>query len=246
MPLDPPRRSLVAARAFTLIELLVVISIIALLISILLPALSAARRTAQQAQCASTARQIVLGMTSYAVDSDGYYPDVTGNDASRSWGSYAPALVGPPPQPRGLGLLWKHGYLPTWEAFYCAGRPREAWPAQFLFSSDPAHMIGEYPRASCYNLRGWEGDPTDWRMPDRGRLAVTADMFFNWYYALIAHESGINVGYSDGSVQLVRHDTLYPSGGLPFNEQLRNWSPTIGNTIGHVRHHQAYRFLDTQ
>lgn len=75
-------------KAFTLIELLVVISIIAVLVSILLPALRQARQTARVMACASQLRQLSLMMAAYAMDHEEDVPRgvfFPGNSSLIAW-----------------------------------------------------------------------------------------------------------------------------------------------------------------
>jgi prepilin-type N-terminal cleavage/methylation domain-containing protein len=102
-------RQPITRHAFTLIELLVVISIIALLIGILLPALASAREAARQSKCLSNIRQTGVGTSTYSADFDNFmipgnlYPSVAGVGKNLDWHCY----------------LWAHYLNKNVGAFQC-------------------------------------------------------------------------------------------------------------------------------
>lgn len=82
-------------RAFTLIELLVVVAIIAILIGILLPALSKARGSAFAMVALSNQRGLMQGVISYSSSNDGWLPGIN-TSGRRLWGGSVSSL--PPDQ----------------------------------------------------------------------------------------------------------------------------------------------------
>jgi prepilin-type N-terminal cleavage/methylation domain-containing protein len=86
--------------AFTLIELLVVIAIIAILASMLLPALARAKQRGQRAVCLSNLKQIGLAFSMYLGDHVDRFPDRRDLKSSLP-GGFRPWTTWPPSDPRG-------------------------------------------------------------------------------------------------------------------------------------------------
>jgi|GEM_PF-4886668 len=91
---------------FTLIELLVVISIISILIALLLPALQGAKAVAESTKCLSRLRQLGIGTTMYANDSE---------DWIQIYGGWTTALYDP-------------DYVTNQNEYSCPSNPLSEWP----------------------------------------------------------------------------------------------------------------------
>jgi prepilin-type processing-associated H-X9-DG protein/prepilin-type N-terminal cleavage/methylation domain-containing protein len=126
------QRNAEKSKIFTLIELLVVIAIIAILASMLLPALNKARDHAKKIKCLSNLKQFGLIMINYTDDFDGYLI----NEMSPRGGSWWPEL------------LKNHGYITGYAKWQCPAFTET--PKAWSFHYGINELIG-FPNASWFS-----------------------------------------------------------------------------------------------
>ena len=157
-------RSLPARRAFTLVELLVVVGIIAVLIGLLLPALSGARRQAREVVCLSNLREVAAVFHLYVAGNKGRPPNhqpngpldllIPFNDRS----GYQPAIA-LCPEATETGPMTGYGQYD-----YGMGRAHVAWSA--WYARPPAMESAWWGQRACsYGINGWS-----FAMSQRGGL----------------------------------------------------------------------------
>jgi prepilin-type N-terminal cleavage/methylation domain-containing protein len=244
--------------AFTLVELLVVIGIIALLISILLPALGKARYQAQIVACESNLHQIGLASIMYAGDNHqflpprfrGSYPNggyaIAGNSQYFSYITYDNKAQPSPDSGAGIGRLMATGYLGTRKFDF--GTPTGSitdvnW---YKVRFDPGEYPGSYPLTygSAYIYNCWtalDSAGAEWvRYPRLDSYDQYKGLALDLIHAQgdMSHQRGnfavFNVLFKDGHVGSALDRMVYTSlipggrGGVSNTTRLEDYADIVG------------------
>lgn len=190
-PSDPK-----TGRCFTLIELLVVIAIIAILASMLLPALSRARNAVKTAKCSNNQRQIMTALFMYTDDNNDFGP----------WARKA----------ANLDIWWNsliYPYISNNATYYLTDRSSVFTCPSFmemapdaLISMGFSHMINNYfaGQAVSINISKIRKPGNKIYFMDGNGYVVVALAQVNpsgTYYARYRHNGKINFAMSDGHVE---------------------------------------------
>jgi prepilin-type processing-associated H-X9-DG protein/prepilin-type N-terminal cleavage/methylation domain-containing protein len=205
-------------RRFTLIELLVVIAIIAILASMLLPALAKAREKARQASCGAREKQVSLAVIMYQGDYDGHYPYARTRCDSTNGGSGKPEITCAPARILSYAGDEKIFDCPSRTYNNCTragkntGIPHHAINDAIdkgMFTSDMALGYG-FVEIACVN--SWRD--IQYKTPSATVMFADAKGYLhhNGYTAAQRqdrfdprHGEGSNVAFIDGHVSWVRH-----------------------------------------